>query len=184
MKTLNTYINETLTCSHSEHINEWRASSNTVSSIKKKNIQYFVYKLTTTKKIKIFDRAWPQFKDYKDKVYVNDEQLEIGEYGYTKKDYEPGTYEVEIKDIDNVTNCKYMFYNCDQLVSVPLFNTSKVKDMWQMFFNCKGVREIPLFNTKNVEVMTEMFWDCNSLSEQTKKEWSKVYDFEYNEMKK
>ena len=180
MKTLNTYINETLVCSHSEHINEWKTSADNVSSIK---TQYFIYELKTNKRIKIFDGDWAQFKDYKDKVYINGEQIKINKTGLTQNEYEPGIYKVEIKDINNVTNCQYMFFNCTNLVEVPLFDTHKVTTMKNMFTYCENIKSVPKFNTKNVENMYLMFYKCYNLSEETKKEWSKVYDFE-NECKK
>ena len=46
MKTLNTYITE------------WKASSNTVSSIEKHDIQYFVYNIKIKNLIKIFNSDW------------------------------------------------------------------------------------------------------------------------------
>ena len=76
MKTLNNYINE------------WKANTNTVSSIEKHDIsenKYFVYKPNERGQIKIFDEDWLQFKKYKDKVYINDEHVELDNLGYTKK---------------------------------------------------------------------------------------------------
>ena len=216
MKSLNTYINE------------WRANSNTVQDIEKSDIQYFTYRTKINDKIKIFNKDWPQFKEYKNKVYINDEIVELydsGYAGFTRKHYEPGIYKIKIKDINDVTDCRYMFYGCKQLISVPLFDTSKVEDMIQMFYNCEqlisvplfnttnvkvmhtmfafctNIKEVPLFNTKNVENMnnmfincyniedvplfdtnkvknmSNMFYKCHKLSERTKQEWSRIYDF-------
>ena len=75
MKSLNNYIIE------------WKANTNTVSSIEKHDIsenKYFVYIITDNKRIKIFDDDWTQFKDYKDKVYINDEHVEIDDSGFTR----------------------------------------------------------------------------------------------------
>ena len=170
MKTLNTYITE------------WKANSSTVFDIKHNN--KFIYKVKNNSEIKIFGDSWPQIKNYKYKVYIDGKHIELDDYGWTIKKYESGTYIVDIKDIDNVTNCQCMFYFCDQLISVPLFDTSKVDDMWQMFFRCKNLKNVPLLNTNKVESMTEMFAECDNLNEKTKNIWSKLYDFEYNEMKK
>ena len=189
MKTLNTYITE------------WKANTTTVSSIKG---TYFIYKLDERGQIKIFDKDWPQLKKYKDKVYINGEHIELDGRDHTNEEFEPGIYEVEIKDIDNVTNCLYMFYDCIHLIEVPLFNTSKVEDMYGMFSCCKNIKEVPLFDTSNVQDMRWMFENCvnikevplfnmsklknkagmfkhcENLSEQTKKEWSQIYDFKAN----
>ena len=188
MKTLNTYINE------------WKANTSTVSSIKK--TQYFVYNLYKRGNIKFFDEHWPQLDDYINKVYINGENINVYDNGWSVKGYDKGTYEVYIKDIDNVTTCEYMFYNCTELISVPLFDTSKVKYMNSMFEECNNLEEVPKFDTSNVENMeymfvdcnylkivplfninncnnmNEMFLDCYELSEETKNMWSKVYNFD------
>ena len=194
MKTLNTYINE------------WKANTSTVSSIK---TQYFVYKTDRQQRIKIFDKDWPQFKTYKDKVYINGKNVELDDDGRTITKLEPEiNYNVEIEDIDNVTNCKYMFYYCIYLVEVPLFNTSKVKDMYKMFYKCENLEEVPLFDTSKVKNMVGMFKNCerlqnvplfdiskvenmacmfqccDNLNKDTEREWSKIYDFEYDVNKK
>jgi len=57
----------------------------------------------------------------------------------------------------------YMFYKCESLTSVPLFDTSSVTDMRDMFANCK-LTTVPLFNTSNVTDMTGMFYDCHLLT--------------------
>ena len=190
MKTLNTYITE------------WKAKTSTMSSI---NTQCFIYKLKPYyHKIKIFNIRWAQFEEYKDKVYINGKHVKIDNNGLTLNDYEPGTYKVYIEDIDNVTNCHCMFYDCIHLISVPLFDTSKVENMsamfcncceltnvplfdtsncegmYQMFYRCKKLKNVPLFDTSKVVDAYQMFYDCDSLNEQTKQEWSSVYDFETN----
>ena len=168
MKTLNNYINE------------WRANTSTISSIEKKKIaiQYFVYLITDDERIKIFDKDWNQFNDYKDSVYINGKHIEIDDDGFTINTYNPGTYNVYIENINNITNCGFMFSDCKRLIKVPMFNTKKVKDMIGMFAGCKNLEEVPELNTSNVNNMYEMFINCNNLSEETKQKWSKVYNFE------
>ena len=138
---------------------------------------YFVYKINERKPIQIFDCSWPQFNEYKDKVYINGEHVELDKYGYTCKEYNKGEYEIKIKDIDNITNCFSMFWGCDDLISVPLFDTSKVKNMHQMFYQCHNITYVPLFDTRKVEYMVQMFCECKKLNKQTKQKWSKFYDF-------
>lgn len=163
MKTLNDYITE------------WKASTDNVSLIKK---QCFIYKLTTNAKIQIFDKDWTQFKEYKDKVYINDEKVNLDSRGYTDKTYDQGTYFIKIDDIDNVTNCRYMFFDCTDLVEVPLFDTSKVENMGAMFYHCLNLREVALLNTRKDTNMNKMFYECNHLSKETKQIWSQVYNFD------
>ena len=169
MKTLNTYINE------------WKANTNSVSSINTQ--QYFVYKPNERGQIKIFEPYWPQFKDYKDKVYVNGENVELNRYGYTIKKFKSRTCEVEIKDINDINNCKNMFFDCKHLISVSLFDTSKVNNMCRMFSACYVLEDVPLFDISKVEDMNDMFYDCDSLNEQTKQIWSQVYNFKKNKKK-
>ena len=192
MKTLNNYINE------------WKANTSTVSSI---NTKYFIYNLDKKGTIKIFDGDWFQLKDYKDKVYINGEHIILSDDGWTRDEYKPGIYYVNIKDIDDVKDCvymfsfckqlvyvpyfntskvedmKFMFNGCDQLISVPLFDTTKVKDMEYMFKSCNMLEDVPLFDTNKVKDMENMFKNCINLNAKTKNEWEKIYDFETNDKK-
>ena len=61
-----------------------------------------------------------------------------------------------------VTNMSNMFLNTD-ILSVPLFDTSKVTDMSSMFQNCNSLKYVPLFNTSKVTTMSFMFYGCSSL---------------------
>ena len=145
---------------------------------KYKDDDCFIYKLDIHGKIKIFCGAFGmQFHNYKDKVYINGEHAELDGWGSTKNFYDVGEYQVKIEDIDEITDCYDLFYNCPQLISVPLFDTSKVKDMGEMFAECKNIENIPLLDTSNVTDMDRMFFGCNNLSEETKRQWSTVYNF-------
>ena len=71
-------------------------------------------------------------------------------------------------DTSNVTNMRAMFYNCQNLTSLDLnnFNTTKVTNMQQMFSSCKNlvVLNINSFNTSNVTRMDDMFQECEKLT--------------------
>jgi surface protein len=56
-----------------------------------------------------------------------------------------------------------MFYGCSGLKEVPLFDTSKVTDMYDMFYGCSGLKEIPHLDTSKVTDMNNMFSNCSSL---------------------
>ena len=192
MKTLQTYVNE------------WKANDLNVPSIKKTSL-YLTYKLKEKDYISVFGMFWPLLDEYRDKIYIKDKQIKLyHNNGNTVEKYDPGTYEIEIKDIDKVTNCSHMFFACKELVkislfdtskvtdmknmftycenleSVPKFNTKNVKDMNSMFANCYKLKEVPLFDTSNVRIMICMFTKCDNLNEKTKREWSKVYNFKKN----
>jgi len=166
MKTLNTYINE------------WKANTNTVSSVKQINIDGFIYEHKKLDCIQLFNYEWSQLKYYKDKIYINGNQAKIYDNGETIVKFEPGTYVFEIKDIDNVDDCRYMFWGCTELVKVPFFNTKKVTTMSGMFYKCLNLIEVPLLDISNVDLMSSMFERCNKLNKKTIKVWSTVYDFE------
>ena len=67
----------------------------------------------------------------------------------------------------NVTDMKYMFDACLNLINLNLenFNTSNVTDMSGMFCECRALVNLNLssFNTTNVTNMVNMFSACTSL---------------------
>lgn len=67
-------------------------------------------------------------------------------------------------DFSGITSAKQMFYDCKNLISVPLFNTSNVTSMEKMFYNCSNLTTIPQLNTSNVTTMSNMFYQCTSLT--------------------
>ena len=197
MKTLNTYITE------------WKANLDTISYIDKKNLQYFVYEIDKPMNIRIMSNYWSEYHKYRNNVYIDGKNIKLDNYGVTYVKFNPGTYYVEIKDINGLKSYNNMFAYCDQLVFVPLFNTSNAISMNYMFENCNKLKQVPLFDTSNVEsmfymfeycesledvplfniqkteivIMTKMFLGCDSLNKKTKREWSKVYDFEKDDKK-
>ena len=79
---------------------------------------------------------------------------------------------LDIKGIDSIktsphsplTNCNHMFYQCESLRSIPLFDTFNVTDMGNMFYGCKKLKTIPKLDTSNVTNMDGMFENCTSLT--------------------
>jgi surface protein len=72
-----------------------------------------------------------------------------------------------------------MFYDCNSLQSVPLFDTSSVTSMSYMFQNCYSLQSVPLFDTSSVTNMQDMFRDCTSLQSVPAFDVSLVTDFTY-----
>jgi hypothetical protein len=62
-----------------------------------------------------------------------------------------------------VTSTNSMFYGCYALKTAPLFNTANVIDMSQMFYTCYSLKSTPLFNIASVTNMTSMFFSCYAL---------------------
>ena len=71
---------------------------------------------------------------------------------------------IQPNDTENVTNMSDMFYNCNNLTTIPQLNTGKVTNMNSMFYNCSKLTTIPLLDTSNVINMSTMFFGCNSLT--------------------
>ena len=67
-------------------------------------------------------------------------------------------------DTENVNQMKATFSRCDNLTSIPLFNTGKVTNMGETFYSCSALLNIPLFNTSNVTSMSNTFAYCSTLT--------------------
>ena len=145
-----------------QYINEWKASVNTTKFIRD-NYCRLTYRIDSEDGIKIFDPSWPLFNEFKNRVYINNERIIIDDSGCTHEEYKPGTYYVEIKGVNDITNCVCMFDGCTQLIELSLFDTSKVKSMYGMFLGCENLKNVPLFNTSKVNNMWGMFAGCKKL---------------------
>ena len=77
-------------------------------------------------------------------------------------------------DFSGITSAYQMFYDCKNLISVPLFNTSNVTNMGKMFYSCSKLTTIPLLDTSNVTNMGYMFADCYELTTIPQLDTSKV----------
>ena len=75
---------------------------------------------------------------------------------------------LEYLNTKNVTDMRYMFFNCSSLTSLDVthFNTANVTDMSYMFFSCSSLTSLDVtkFNTVNVTNMSYMFTGCSSLT--------------------
>ena len=169
-------------------MDQWDEQVNVFTDVIKEQLKSFIHH---TKYDWIFilenymHHDFPQFDFYKERCYVNEEKVELTDQGKTKNNWKyQETVNVTIEDLDHLgKDCKYMFYRCSSLVSVPKFDTSKVENMENMFQRCESLVSVPLFDTSRVVGMNRMFFNCPHLSEATKQEWSSVYNFEMDEMK-
>ena len=62
-----------------------------------------------------------------------------------------------------VTNMVGMFYHCEHLTTVSLFDTSSVTSMRSMFNSCYSLTSVPLFDTSKVTDIGYMFIDCTNV---------------------
>lgn len=67
-------------------------------------------------------------------------------------------------DWDGITNMRYMFSNCRNLIELPKIDTSKVTNMEVMLQHCKGLTTIPQLDTSKVEMLSLMFYGCDNLT--------------------
>ena len=67
-------------------------------------------------------------------------------------------------DFEGVTDMSRMFYECGNIKTIPLIDTSSVTDMSNMFRNCTSLTTIPQINTSSVTIMAGMFYNCTSLT--------------------
>ena len=78
-----------------------------------------------------------------------------------------GTYTIKIIFNFLMTDCKYMFFYCENIESIDLscFNAKNVIYMNEMFYGCSNLKEINLsfLNTINVKEMSYMFRYCSNL---------------------
>ena len=91
----------------------------------------------------------------------------IGIFEKTKFKY----IDISYWDVSNITDMKYMFYDCEELESVgdlSNWNVSNVTDMNSMFCNCKEleyVGDISEWDISKVINMPFMFWYCTSFNQ-------------------
>ena len=97
-------------------------------------------------------------------LYINDMKIDFKKHQIFSK----SNFKIKIIIKIKITNCKNMFYNCQNLRSIDLssFDTKDVTDMSGMFSNCYNLRSINLssFNTQKVTNMNNMFSKCHLLS--------------------
>ena len=101
------------------------------------------------------------------KLFINKKECKYSKYFIP---YKEGIYEIKLLIYINMQNCSYMFYNCQNIISINItnFNTSNVTDMQKMFFNCSNLTtlsDISKWNTDNVNNMNWMFFNCSKLSD-------------------
>lgn len=68
-------------------------------------------------------------------------------------------------DTSNVTNFTSIFSECYSLVEVPLLNTSNVTQIAGGFFKCSSLKKLPLLDLSKVQTFGNTFFGCSSLNE-------------------
>ena len=98
------------------------------------------------------------------KILINGELSDV----FTSKKFKEGTYNIRLIFNKPLTDCKYMFNGCKNIIDIDLssFDTSNTIDMKGMFNDCTSLNRINLssLDTKNVRDMSLMFQSCNNLN--------------------
>ena len=96
-----------------------------------------MYKIGNENKIKIFGSKFVSNNKDKCSIKIDGIKKELSEYiELTNEQKLKKTIEIKLIGIENVTDMRYMFYNCSSLNSLPdisNWNTSNVTDMSWMF---------------------------------------------------
>ena len=71
---------------------------------------------------------------------------------------------ISYDDTENVVNMEQMFMNCANLLSVPLLNTSKAKNINNAFSWDDDLTEIPAYNFSEATSFSNTFNGCNKLT--------------------
>ena len=125
------------------------------------------------------------------KLFINDKEYLYSKYFVPQKE---GIYTIKLVFSIKMTDCKYMFYSCYNLININLssfdssrvnnmsnmfglcilldhldlsyLDTSNVKNMSSMFYFCKSLKDLNLssINTKNVVYMNKMFAECTNIT--------------------
>lgn len=134
------------------------------SDVKKRMKPQLIYKLDTQPgQIKIFDIDFEYFDYFMDKVYINDEHIELTERGFTVNEYEPGEYYVYIDGFDKINEIgEFNFYCCDSLTSVTIPNSVTTIGN-SAFWSCTGLTSITIPGSVTL-IGYDAFNNCTGLT--------------------
>lgn len=110
---------------------------------------------------KIYDKIQKAYDDMTPRVLTDtDKTIDTNIYFIpTKSD------STVLLDTSAVTDMKQMFYQCSNLITIPLLDTNKVTTMQETFYGCTSLTTIPLLNTNKVTTMENIVYNCTSLSD-------------------
>ena len=139
-------------------------------------------------KVKIFDDKFVKENKSNFKLIYNGEELELQSLLEISKDKASNIVEIELKQINQITNLSNMFYECKNLYScsgLSKLNIENVSDLSSLFRNCLNILKLPdisNWNTSNVNNMSYLFSGCNcllSIPDISKWDTSNITNFSY-----
>ena len=125
------------------------------------NKEYMKYKENNL--IENNDNNLEYLNELNTELYINEKLVKYKKYF---KPNNEGEYRIKLKFNFNLTDCSYMFADCENIIKIDfLFNSYFVKNMKKMFYKCVNLKEINLltFDFTNVKNMSYMFSDCENL---------------------
>ena len=106
----------------------------------------------------------PSFIDSVESIKINGENSNITNI----KNLNKGNNEIEIKFKEDLTSLEDLFFMCNTLQEINLYNlsTNKVTSTANMFYGCSNLKKVDLteFNTKNIKNISNMFSGCSKLT--------------------
>ena len=126
---------------------------------------------TIKRKIKLFGKEFVNRNKKICSIKHNEIEMELTEYIIVDEAQRDDILEIKLKGIDKMTDMRFMFYDCPDLLAVPdisYLDTSKVTNMGSLFNKCYSLISLPdisYWNIENVKDMSYMFAYCYSLKE-------------------
>lgn len=84
---------------------------------------------------------------------------------------------LDLSELATRTSFIGMFYYCQDLTSVPLFDMSSATTAEEMFRGCWALTSVPAFNLSNIIMVAGMFRDCTGLVTVPQFNFSKLRQF-------
>jgi len=131
------------------------------SDVKYRMNYHLTYKLDKLGKIKIFNNFSYTYTKYKDKVYINNEHVQLKD-GYTVNEYEPGEYRVYIEDFDKIKEIEdFIFYDSMLMSIIIPDSVTKIGD--QAFEACTSLTSVTIPDSVMM-IPYFCFFNCTSLT--------------------
>ena len=126
---------------------------------------------TIKRKIKLFGKEFVERNKKFCTILYNGQELELTENLIIDEAQRDDLLEIKLKGVDKITDMRFMFYDCPDLLAVPdidFLDTSRVTNMNSLFNKCYSLISLPdisYWNTENVRDMSYMFSHCYTLKE-------------------
>ena len=114
-------------------------------------------------KIYFLNELRKEINENNSELYIDNIEEKFEKYFIPK---EIKIYKIKVIIKSKITNCKYMFKDCENIIQIDLsFDEQKITDMSDMFKNCINLQNVTFsnFNTENVVDISCMFQNCKNL---------------------